>query len=184
MTLGVSADGSQHMRNQRSCQRKPTQLLHLGLVALAVTDRLLGSLAELDGLLDRLVPAITLNVAVGLEAVLVTADLEGELVGRGLLEVGGVVESNDTSRLGAVALALLVEVQEAVAGLAGPGGHGVGDLGLLATEVEAKVLGSDGGVVEPELLLGESELPVRLLAGELFTSFCFRNTHFNRPGAL
>lgn len=163
---------------------KPTQLLHLSLIALAVTDRLLGSLAELNGLLNRLVPAITLNVAVGLEAVLVAADLEGELVGRGLLKIGSIVESNDTSRLGAVALTLLVEVQEAVAGLAGPGGHGVRDLGLLATEVEAKVLGSDGGIVEPELLLGESELPVKLLASEFFTFFCFINTHFNRPGAL
>ena len=94
---------------------------------------------------------------------LVAGDLKGELVGGGLLEVGGVVESNDASGLGAVTLALLVEEEKALAGLACPGGDGVGDLGLLATEVETKVLRGDGGIVEPELLLGESELPVRLL---------------------
>jgi hypothetical protein len=104
---------------------KRTQLLHLGLVDLAVTDRLLGSLTKLDRLLDRLVPAITLSIAVGLEAVLVTADLEDELMGRGLLKVGGLVERNDTSGLGAITLALLVEEEKALAGLAGPCGDGV-----------------------------------------------------------
>ena len=59
-----------------------TQLLDLRLVALAVTNGLLGGLAELDRLLDRLVPAITLGIVVSLEAVLVAGDLEGELVGR------------------------------------------------------------------------------------------------------
>jgi hypothetical protein len=97
--------------------------------------------------------------------VLVAGDLKGELVGRGLLEVGGVVESNDAGRLGAVTLALLVEEEKALAGLAGPGGHGVGNVGLLATEVETKVLRGDGRVVEPELLLGESELPGWVLIG-------------------
>jgi hypothetical protein len=145
-----------------------TQLLNLGLVALAVANGLLGGLAKLDRLLDRLVPAIALSVAVGLEAVLVAGDLKGELVGRGLLEVGGVVESNDASRLGAVTLALLVEEEEALAGLAGVGGDGVRNLGLLATEVETQVLRSDGRVVEPELLLGESELPGEVLEGDFF----------------
>ena len=142
---------------------KHTQLLDLRLVGLAVKDRLLGGLAKLDRLLDRLVPAVTLSIVVGLEAVLVAGDLESELVGRSLLEVGGLVEGNDTSGLGAVTLTLLVEEEQALAGLAGPGGHGVGDLGLFATQVETKVLRGDGGIVEPELLLGESELPVRLL---------------------
>jgi hypothetical protein len=104
---------------------KRTQLLHLGLVDLAVTNRLLGSLTELDRLLDRLVPAITLSIAVGLEAVLVTADLEDELMGRGLLQVGGLVERNDTSGLSAIALALLVEEEKTLAGLAGPCSDGV-----------------------------------------------------------
>jgi hypothetical protein len=144
---------------------KHTQLLHLGLVALAVADRLLGSLAKLDRLLDRLVPAITLGIVVSLEAVLVAADLKGELVRSSLLEVGGLVKRDDTAGLGAVHLALLVEEKKTLAGVARPGGHGVRDLGLLATEVETEVLGSDGRVAEPELLLGESELPVMVSDG-------------------
>ena len=104
---------------------KHTQLLDLRLVSLAVTDRLLGGLAELDRLLDRLVPAVTLSIVAGLEAVLVARNLESELVGRSLLEVGGLVEGNDTSRLGAVTLALLVEEEETLAGLAGPSSDGV-----------------------------------------------------------
>lgn len=116
---------------------------------------------------------------------LVAADVESELVGRGLLEVGGVVESNDTSRLGTVALALLVEEEKALAGLAGPGGDGVRDLGLLATQVEAEVLGIDGGVVEPELLLGESELPGRVsIVRSFMTLMIDLDTHLSRPGAL
>ena len=104
---------------------KHTQLLDLRLVGLAVTDRLLGGLAKLDRLLDRLVPAVTLSIVAGLEAVLVAADLESELMGRGLLEVSGLVEGNDTSGLGAVTLTLLVEEEQALAGLAGPGSDGV-----------------------------------------------------------
>jgi hypothetical protein len=104
---------------------KHTQLLHLGLVDLAVTDRLLGSLAELDRLLDRLVPAITLSVVAGLEAVLVAGDLESELMRRSLLEVSGLVERNDTGGLSTVTLALLVEEEQTLAGLASPGSHGV-----------------------------------------------------------
>ena len=104
---------------------KHTQLLDLRLVSLTGTDRLLGSLAKLDGLLNRLVPAITLGIVAGLEAVLVAGDLESELMGRSLLEVGGLVERNDTSGLSAVALTLLVEEEEALAGLAGPGSDGV-----------------------------------------------------------
>lgn len=102
-----------------------TQLLDLGLVALAVADGLLGGLAKLDRLLNRLVPAVTLSIVAGLEAVLVAGNLESELVGRSLLKVGGLVERNDTSGLSAVALTLLVEEEEALAGLAGPGSDGV-----------------------------------------------------------
>lgn len=105
--------------------QKHTQLLDLGLVGLAVTDRLLGGLAKLNRLLDRLVPAVTLSIVAGLEAVLVAGNLESELVGRSLLEVGGLVEGNDTSGLGAVTLALLVEEEQALAGLASPGSDGV-----------------------------------------------------------
>jgi hypothetical protein len=53
--------------------------------------------------------------------VLVAGNLESELVRRSILEVGGLVERNDTSGLSAVTLALLVEEEEALAGLAGPG---------------------------------------------------------------
>lgn len=56
---------------------------------------------------------------------LVAGNLESELVGRGLLEVGGLVEGNDTSGLGAVTLTLLVEEEQALAGLAGPSSDGV-----------------------------------------------------------
>lgn len=56
---------------------------------------------------------------------LVAGNLESELVGRSLLEVGGLVEGNDTSGLGAVTLTLLVEEEQALAGLAGPGSDGV-----------------------------------------------------------
>jgi hypothetical protein len=104
---------------------KHTQLLNLGLVSLAGTDRLLGGFAKLDGLLNGLVPAVTLSIVAGLEAVLVARNLESELMWRSLLEVGGLVERNDTSRLSAVALTLLVEEEEALAGLAGPGSDGV-----------------------------------------------------------
>jgi hypothetical protein len=125
MTLGVSDLNVSISFSVLKIIGKRTQLLHLGLVDLAVANRLLGSLAELDRLLDRLVPAITLSVAVGLEAVLVTADLEDELMGRGLLQVGGLVERNDTSGLSAIALALLVEEEKTLAGLAGPCSDGV-----------------------------------------------------------
>jgi len=104
---------------------KHTQLLDLRLVGLAITDRLLGGLAKLDRLLDRLVPAVTLSIVAGLEAVLVAGNLESELMGRGLLEVGGLVERNDTGGLSAVALTLLVEEEQTLAGLAGPGSDGV-----------------------------------------------------------
>ena len=104
---------------------KHTQLLDLRLVGLAVTDRLLGGLTKLDRLLDGLVPAVALGIVAGLEAVLVAGDLESELMGRSLLEVGGLVERNDTSGLGAVALTLLVEEEETLAGLAGPSSDGV-----------------------------------------------------------
>lgn len=115
---------------------------------------------------------------------LVAADVEGELVGSGLLQVGGIVESDDASRLGAVTLTLLVEEEEALASLAGPGSDGVGNLGLLATEEEAQVLGSDSSVVEPELLLRESELPGSMLVAIRFFFCSFQMTHLSKPGAL
>ena len=56
---------------------------------------------------------------------LVAVDVEGELVGVSLLEVSGLVERDDTSGLGAVTLTLLVEEEQALAGLAGPSSDGV-----------------------------------------------------------
>lgn len=65
----------------------------------------------------------------------------------------------DTVRV-ALVLGVLGEVKEALAGLAGPGSSGVGDLGLLATEVVAEVLGGNWLIAKPEVLLRESKLPV------------------------
>lgn len=113
-------------------------------------------------------PAITLSVVGSLEAVLVAVQLEAELVRRGLLKVSGLVERKHAGGLSAVGVTLLVEEEKALAGLAGPCNNRVRDLGLLASQVGAKVLGSDWGVAEPELLLGESELPAELLAPRVF----------------
>lgn len=61
--------------------------------------------------------------------------------------------------MGAVRLALLVEEQEALAGLRCPGNDGVCDLRLLAAKVEVEVLWLDGLVAQPELLLARDERP-------------------------
>lgn len=59
--------------------------------------------------------------------------------------------------MGAVGLVLLVEEEQALAGLAGPCNDSVRDLRLLATEEEIEVLGCNGLVAEPEFLLGWDE---------------------------
>lgn len=74
-----------------------------------------------------------------------------------LLQLGGLVESEDVVGVCPVRIVLLVEEEQALAGLAGPRNDGVCDLGLLAAEVQVKVLRGDGSVVEPELLLGCDE---------------------------
>lgn len=56
-------------------------------------------------------------------------------------------------------ISVLDEVEETLAGLAGPGGGWVGNLWLLATEVVAEVLGRDGLFAEPEVPAGELEAP-------------------------
>jgi len=52
---------------------------------------------------------------------------------------------------------VLDEEKEALSGLAGPGDNGVGNLGLLAAEVLPQVVGGNGLLAEPEVLLGEAE---------------------------
>jgi hypothetical protein len=79
---------------------------------------------------------------------------------------------------------VLDEVEQTLSGLAGPRSDGVGDLGLLATEVLPQVGGRDGLLAEPEVLLGEAESAAGLLA---CASGGFKGpavTHFLRPGAL
>lgn len=67
--------------------------------------------------------------------------------------------------MGAVRLALLVEEQEALAGLRCPGNDGVCDLRLLAAEVEVEVLWLDSLVAQPELLLARDERPFGGVSG-------------------
>ena len=77
---------------------------------------------------------------------------------------------------------VLNEEKETLSGLAGPSDDGVGDLGLLAAKVLAQVVRVDGLLAEPEILLGEAEGAVNLLAR---TQWHLRRlTHFFRPGAL
>jgi hypothetical protein len=134
-------------------------------------DLLLGGLGELNSLLDREVPAITLCVAGGLEGVGAATDLEGELVGRLLLEVGGLVQRKDIGRVCAVGVTLLVEEEQTLASLGGPGSDGVCNIGLLAAEEQVEVLGLDGSIAKPELLLGGDQGPM----GDQSTSrFCVR----------
>ena len=62
----------------------------------------------------------------------------------------------DTSRV-LLLVGVLDEEKKALAGLAGPGDNRVGSLGLLAAEVLPEVVGGDGLLAEPEVLLGEAE---------------------------
>lgn len=55
---------------------------------------------------------------------------------------------------------VLDEVEQSLAGLAGPCSGRVSDLGLLATEVLPEVGGCDRCLAEPEVLLGEAESAV------------------------
>ena len=125
-------------------------------------DLLLGSLADFDGLLDRDEPAVPLGVVGRLEGVAASVKLEGELMRRLLLQVGGIVEIQHSGGAEAVGVTFPVEEQEAFAGLAGPGNDGVGDLGLLAAHVEVQVLSGDGVIAQPEFLLGWDERSVEL----------------------
>lgn len=59
--------------------------------------------------------------------------------------------------MGLVGDALLVEEQEALAGLACPANDRVGDLWVLTTHVVVHVLSRDRLVTEPELVLREDQ---------------------------
>lgn len=59
---------------------------------------------------------------------------------------------------------MLDEVEESLAGLAGPRSNGVRNLGLLAAEVFAQAGSWNSLLAEPEVLLGEAEGAVSWLA--------------------
>lgn len=67
-------------------------------------------------------------------------------------------EVQDARRVGLFRLVLDI-VQETLASLARPSGSGMSSLGLLATQVLAKVLDRDGLVAEPKVALGKLEAP-------------------------
>jgi len=98
--------------------------------------------------------------------VLGARDLEGESVGTVLVEVGGVGQVEDTSGV-LLLVGVLDKVEQTLSGLAGPCGNGVGDVGLLATEVLPQVGRRDGLLAEPEVLLGEAECAACRLACDL-----------------
>lgn len=79
---------------------------------------------------------------------------------------------------------MLDEVEEALASLAGPGGSGMSDLGLLATEVVAQAGDGDSLLAEPEVLLGEAESAVAWISPVTSTWCLVIATHFFKPGAL
>jgi hypothetical protein len=133
-----------------------TNLLLLLLVALAGLDSVLGLLSVGDGLLDGEVPAITLSGSLSLESVLGARDLESECVGAVLVEVGSIGQVQGTGGV-LLLVGVLDEVEQTLAGLAGPRSDGVSDLGLLATEVLPQVGGRDSLLAEPEVLLSETE---------------------------
>ena len=58
-------------------------------------------------------------------------------------------------------LSALGDEEQALAGLAGPGGDGVGNGGLLVLVEQGQLLGIDSLVVEVEETLGEAQAPAR-----------------------
>lgn len=117
----------------------------------------------LNRLLDRVVPSIALSIVGCLESVALVVQAEGELVWAALLEVGGLVERKNTCWASLAGLSLLDKEQKTLSGLAGPCNDWVRNLSLLTTEVEVEVCWCYWLVAEPEVLLGESELPGELL---------------------
>lgn len=154
------------------------QLLKLSLVALTRGDGLLLSLG-LGGLgLQGGDPAVALSSVGGLEGVLVAVQLEEELIGALLGNIGniglfhvspvpfgaiihpcGTYQADDASGSSLV-LSTLGEEEQTLAGLAGPGDDRVGDSGLLVATEDGQLLGLDSIVAEVEEALGEAEAPV------------------------
>jgi len=150
-----------------------TDLLLGLLVRVAGLDAVLGRLGLGDGPLDSDKPSVALGSRLGLERVLVARDLEGKGNGAVLGEVGCVSLSHvrgcrlskssvcayqvqDASRV-LLLVCVLDEEEKTLSGLARPRSDRVGNLGLLAAEVLAQVLGRDWLLAEPEVLLGEAE---------------------------
>ena len=150
-----------------------TDLLLGLLVRVAGLDAVLGRLGLGDGPLDSDKPSVALGSRLGLERVLVARDLESKGNGAVLGEVGCISLSHvrgcrlskssvcayqvqDASRV-LLLVCVLDEEEKTLSGLARPRSDRVGNLGLLAAEVLAQVLGRDGLLAEPEVLLGEAE---------------------------
>ena len=88
-----------------------------------------------------------------------TTNLEVELVGAILGDVGSVSQVEDTGGVGLV-LSTLGEEDETLTGLAGPGGNRVGDSRLLVLVEDVEVLALDGLLLEVEETLGEAKAPL------------------------
>lgn len=130
------------------------------LILLATVDALLGRLGLWSCLLNCGVPSIALSVVGCLESVLLTVDLEGELVVRVLVEIGNVGKAHDFLRVALFGFGL-GHVEKTLAGVGGPGSILLRDLWLGTAEVVAQLLVRDGLVAEPEETFGELELARR-----------------------
>jgi hypothetical protein len=78
---------------------------------------------------------------------LVVASCREEIVSYQVENTGGVL----------LLVSVFDEEKKTLSGLAGPRGNGVGNLGLLATEVLPQVVSGNWLLAEPEVLLGEAE---------------------------
>lgn len=156
-----------------------TQLLELGLVALARGHSLLLSLSLSSFSLEGGNPAVTLGSASGLEGVLLAVDLEVQLGGTFLGNVGDISLASElatgatfirvpimfTDQVedtggGGLVLGALGEEQKTLAGLAGPSGDRVGDSSLLVLVEGRQLLRLNSIVAEVEEALGETEAPI------------------------
>jgi len=135
-----------------------TEVLDGLLVSVALHDVLLVLLALGNGSLERGVPSVTLSITASLEGVLVSGNLERELVRGVLLEVVSIGQAQDFLRVALLGLGL-DHVEETSAGVAGPGGDWLGGFWLGAAEVVGKALVGDGFIADPEVSLAEDELP-------------------------
>jgi len=153
-----------------------TQLLKLSLVALAAGDSLFLGLGVGDLGLKSGDPAVTLTSVGGLEGVLGTVNLEEELGGSFLGQVGGIglfslvsfnrtrfirniYQAEDTSG-SCLVLSALSEEEQTLTGLASPGGDGVGNGRLLVLVEDSELLSLNSVILEVEEALGETETPI------------------------